>query len=383
MRGIAHTRQEMVQHMDQVMNSTYSALAEEQELELDTSLVKTYLIEAHLAEDASHSEVEAFVSKLSNTRLPRNRRIRVDQSKDRTLYWLSTTIEREPVVVYLDISNPRFWILHSANRSTSLDWLVDRLIKDQNTLDRGWLWPELLESSSSKGSFRGLALDYDRRPIPDIDFESPESVEYLKLQLWGMQANRVFHILRQSFPQATTLSKVKVKHWLSEGIQDEFAIDDVKYDGKITTRGTSFQSHLEFTTSLFRQYASTVRGIESEYALTWTRYSERVTLSGQALSLHFSTRIQDLDKFCEHLFSASLPFRLWGVPTKLADDFYRVVAVDLHAGCRLSFEVAPEYTRLYLPSNTCGNTIVRLYTNLKHHYDPQMEMVNADGEPVF
>jgi hypothetical protein len=369
--------------MDQVMNSTYSSLTERQELGPDTSLVKTYLIEAHLPEDTPLSNVEAFVTKLSTTRLPRNRRLKVSKGTDPTLYWLSTTIEREPMVVYIDVSNPRFWILHSANRSTSLDWLIDRLIKDQNTLDRGWLWPELLESLSFKGSFRGLGLDYDRRLIPDIDFESPESVEYLKLQLWGMQANRVFHILQQSFPEATTLSKIKVKHWLSGDGDGEFAIDDVKYDGKITTRGTSFQSHCEFATDLYREYASIVREIESKYALNWTRDSERATLSGQALSFRFSTPIPNLEKFCQHVFAASLPFRLWGTPTRLADDFYRIVAVDLHAGCRLSFEVAPEYMRLYLPSRSCGNTIVRLYTNLKHHYDPQMKAVNADEEPVL
>jgi hypothetical protein len=383
MKGKARTRQELVQYMDQVMNFTYSSLAERQELELDTSLVKTYLIESHLTENTHPSVVEAFVSNLSTTRLPRNRRLKIGKGTDPTLYWLSTTIKKEPVVVYIDVSNPRFWILHSANRSTSLDQLIDRIIKDQNTLDRGWLWPELLEELALKGSFRGLGLDYDRRMIPDIDFESPESVEYLKLQLWGMQADRVFRILQQSFPEATTLSKIKVKHWLLRDEDNEFAIDDVKYDGKITTRGTSFQSHREFVTSLYREYASMIREIESNYALNWTHESERVMLSGQALSFRFSTPILNLEKFCQHVFAASLPFRLWGTPTRLAGDFYRIVAVDLHAGSRLSFEVAPEYMRIYLPSGSCGNTIVRLYTNLKHHYDPQMKAVNADEETIL
>jgi hypothetical protein len=377
------TRQELVQYLDEVMNSTYSSLVERQELEPDTSLVKTYLVESHLPEDVSVTDLEAFINNLSTTRLPRNRRIRIKQSADRTLYWLTATVNREPVTIYLDVSNPRFWLLHSANRSISLDWLLDRLIKDQNTLDRGWLWPELLERLSTRGVFRGLGLDYDRRVIPDIDFESPESVEYLKLQLWGMQASQVFRVLREAFPQATTLSKVKVKHWLSQDTDGEFAIDDIKYDGKITTRGTSFQSHLELTSDLFREYANTIRRIESDYALMWPSDSGRITISGQALSFRFSAPIHDLDQFCEHVFSSSLPFRLWGTPTKLRDDFYRVAAVDLHAGCRLSFEIAPEYMRLYLPTNSCGNTIVRLYTNLKHHYDPRMRAASADGESIL
>lgn len=383
MNRTARTRQEVFQYMDQVMNSTYSSLAERQELELDTSLVKTYLVESQLPEGAAPSDVEGFVKDLSTTRLPRNRRLKVSKGVDPTLYLLSTTIDREPVVLYVDVSNPRFWMLHSANRSVSLDRLIDRLIKDRSSLDRGWIWPELLESLASKGSFRGLGLDYDRRLIPDIDFESAESVEYLKLQLWGMQANKVFRILQQSFPEATTLSKVKVKHWLLRNGDSEFAIDDVKYDGKITTRGTSFQSHREFATGLYREYAATIRRIETEYSLNWICGSDRATVGGQALSFRFSTSIRNLEKFCTHLFAASLPFRLWGAPTRLADDFYRVAAVDLHAGCRLSFEIAPMYMRLYLPNDACGNTIVRLYTNLKHHYDPQMRAVDADGERVL
>jgi hypothetical protein len=379
----ARTRQEMIQYMDQVMNFTYSSLVEDQELEPDTALVKTYLVESHLPEEASNTEVEALVSLLSHTTLPRNRKVRIGQGVDPTLFWLTVVVEREPVTVYLDVSNPRFWFLHSANRSTALDWLIDRLVKEHHNLDRGWLWPELLESLAEAGSLRGLGLDYDRRVVPDIDFESPESVEYLKLQLWGMQARPVFQTLREAFPHATTLSKVKIKHWLSPDNAEEFAINDIKYNGKITARGTSFQSHIELTSNLFRHYASIIRRIESDYALDWKGDSGRIFLSGEAASFRFSVPIRNLEQFCANVFSSSLPFRLWGVPTQLSNDFYRVAAVDLHAGCRLGFEIAPEYMRLCLPSHSCGNTVVRLYTNLKHHYDPCMEVVNADGESIL
>lgn len=378
----AFTRQELVQLMDQVMNQTYSSLADEGEPELDTSLVKTYLIEADLSEQASLPEVHSMLEKLAKTPLSGKQRLGIDESRDSSLFLLTTKKDRELITAYLDVSNPRFWLLHSANRSTHLDWMIDRIVKENTYIDHGWLWPELLKTLTAKGSFRGLGLDYDRRKLPDIDFESPESVEYLKVQLWGMPANKILSVLQKEFPQATTLAKVKIKYWLS-GQGDEFAVDDIKFDGKVTTRGTSFQSHLSLIAILYEEYADAIRTLESTYALQFNTDGVRTTISGEALSFHFPQPIGDLDAFCANMFSASLPFRLWGVPIKLNDEFARVAAVDLHSGSRLDLELTKDFIRVFLPPDSCGNTIVRLYTNLKHHYDSRIRVVNADEEPIL
>ena len=55
------TRQEMAQLLNDRMNSTYQTLSDEQELEPETSLVKTYLVEAHLAEDAPSQAVRGIL----------------------------------------------------------------------------------------------------------------------------------------------------------------------------------------------------------------------------------------------------------------------------------------------------------------------------------
>jgi len=63
------------------------------------------------------------------------------------------------------------------------------------------------------------------------------------------------------------------------------------------------------------------------------------------------------------------PFRLWGEAEIAADGIGSVEAVDLHVGQRLSIDVTVDGVRLYLPEGTCGNTIVRLVTNLQHRFD--------------
>ena len=78
------TRQELINHFDERMNLTYDSLSEIQELEPDTSLIKTYLIEAHLPENAPVEEVGQLVSKLSTTPIARDHRLTVKQSDDDT-----------------------------------------------------------------------------------------------------------------------------------------------------------------------------------------------------------------------------------------------------------------------------------------------------------
>lgn len=381
------TRQEMSQLLDNRMNKTYSTLLERQELEPETSLVKTYLVEAHLREDAVSEEVESLLARnFTSDAMGRDLSAATRRTRDEGLFTLTANYRREPVTIFVDTSNRRFWVLHSMNSSIALDWLIDRLIRTSQELDRAWIPIDLLELASQYGAFRGLGLDYDRRFIPDVDFEAPGApVEFLKMQLWGSKAGEVLRILRQhdAFPHETALSKVKVKYWLSEDRNGEFALDDIKYNGKITARGTSFQSHITLINDLYRRYAELIRMIEERFSLSWALTEGQVDMRGEPVNLFLSRPIADLETFCASLFSPSAPFRLWGVPIALTDNFYRVSAVDLHAGSRIDFEIAPKFIRVYLRDGSCGNSLVRLYTNLQHHYDARIEAKDADGQRLF
>ena len=99
--------------------------------------------------------------------------------------------------------------------------------------------------------------------------------------------------------------------------------------------------------------------------------------------MRFSKPMPNLEKFVSSVFSGAEPFRLWGVPVQLADNFYRVNAVDMHVSHLIIFEISPEYMRVYLPDGSCGNTIARLYCNLQHNYDSRVSLKSGEGEPLF
>lgn len=381
-------RRDMAQFLEDRMTRSYHALREEQRLPFETTLVKTYLVECHGADGAGQQALLGILRHDVAAVLRSERaEARVHETDEEGFFCLEVARgeDKVAVTVYVDASDPRFWMLHSMASSTEADWVFDRMVTGSPALDAAWLPAELLEFVVGLGSFRGLGLDFDRREVPDVDFESPEAPHQMfKMQFWGNRAADLFRLLRESkpFAEATTLSKVKV-HFRLDGEGEGFTIDDVKYNGKITARGTSFQSHTALTTALYRQYRDRVRLLQEEVPLKARSGDGRVSLSGLPVNIRFSGPIADVGRFCDSVFSCAPPFRLWGLPARVSGKCIRVTAVDLHVGGRLDFEIFEDYLRVYLRGGCCANTLLRLYTNLQHHYDATTRANLGDGRPLL
>lgn len=380
------TRAELAQALTGRMARTYESLAERQELEPDTSLVKTYMLEAHVHDDADPDEAfrvleAAFARPLGRAGTPE-----VSRTEDDSLGLIEARIGREAVALYIDHSNPRFWLAHSMSGSQALDYCVTHAVARDTSLDRAWLPAELLIESANLGSLRGLGLDYDRRQLADVDLEGDEApVAFLKMQLWGNPAREVYDLLAEHFPNETTLSKVKVKYWLSgfRGEDAPFSVDDIKFDGKVTARGSSFDSHQALVTSVYRAYEEQIRRIERDYALRVSGSNGDSVFSGAPINFYFERGISNLRRFCKLMFSSAEPFRLWGTPTWMTGDYCRMEIVDLHIGCNLTAEISRDWMRLYVPEGTCGNSVLRIYTNLQHYYDSRVRVENENGETLL
>jgi hypothetical protein len=381
-------RREMAQALEEVMSHAYSQLEERQRLEAESSLLKTYLLEAHSSSGTHEDTLTLLRSAFGQQRLGARAEGQIHESEEETFFTVEISYGRDRASFYVDATDARYWVLHSTSKSTPSDRILQRVVLHDPNLDSVWLPMQLLEDVTQLGSFRGLGLDYDRREVPDVDFEAPDApVEFLKMQLWGNRAREILRVLRQhgAFPESTTLSKVKVKHWLDrEADADAFSLSDVKYDGKITARGTSFQAHIGLVSTIVRDYSRNIRDFEDRFALHFEVNNQgRGRLFGEPLGVVFSHPVQNMEVFLESVFSGAAPFRLSGVPVKLRGQLYRVTAVDLHVSQPVIFEVAPEFMRVYLPQGSCGNTIARLYTNLQHYYDSLVELRTGDGERVF
>ena len=384
------TRREMATRLEEVMSHAYTELEDRQRLEAGTSLVKTYLLEAHSHNPAHQDVLRILTTAFSPEMLGENSRSRVHETDEEFFFLVDAQWATNNAEFFVDASDHRFWVLHSASNSVKADRILHRIIAADNHLDSAWLPMQLLERIADMGAFRGLFLDYDRREVPDVEFDVPDApVEYLKMQLWGNRARQVLGILRQpdAFANATTLSKVKIKHWLDRAVDDaSFSLDEVKWDGKITARGTSFQSHINLVDSIYRNYAERVRGFEQRFSLRYdieADHGNRATMTGEPLNITFSRPIANLEKFLAAVFGGTDPFRLWGTPVLVSNNYYRVTAIDMHVTNRITFEISPDFIRVYLPDGSCGNTVIRLYSNLQHYYDSQVVLAAGGGEPLF
>ncbi len=379
------SRKDMVQLLNDRMNKTYASLLDTQELEIDTSLVKTYLVEAHDLHKSTHENILRLIKKVfTKSNLKTSADISCEEGED-YFFIVKTLIDKEKITIYIDATDPRFWLLHSMESSINLDKLHERLTSNFHEFDNVWFPSQLLEMIASKGHLRGLGLDYDRRNVPDVDFESQNApVEFLKMQLWGNEAGKVLEILRrkEAFPHSTTLSKVKIKYWAHED-KESYAIDDIKFNGKITSRGTSFDTHVSLTTELYRKYKEIVSDIEENYSIFLESTNGKQIFNGYPINFYLEQPISDLVKFCKIIFSCTAPFKLWGVPISVSEKFIRVTGFDLHIGAPINFEFKRDYIRLYVPRGTCGNSIVRFYTNLQHYYDSQIKVEAGDGRAIF
>ncbi len=384
---IVKNRQQMAKLLNERMTRTYTSLSERQKLESDTSLIKTYLVEAHSIGDIHSGDPSKLIKKIFSIKnFGVNINLKIHFTDEATLVNIEAKIGDENVVIYVDFTNPRYWRIHSTGSSNSVDWLIERLLRANPEIDRVWFPASFLEYISKLGSFRGLSLDYDRRKVPDVDFQSTKApVEFLKMQLWGNKASDILRILReeQAFPHETTLSKIKVKFWLDGENEDDFSIDDIKFNGKITARGTSFQSHISLISKIYDLYAKQVQKLETEYALQFSNDNNKLTIQGSPIIFSFDNEIGDMEVFLKSIFSCGSPFYLWGMPVQISSNYYRVQAFDMHIGSLLRFEVTPNFFRLYLLDGTCGNSVLRLYTNLQHYYDSLVRVEDTSGNPVI
>jgi hypothetical protein len=122
------------------------------------------------------------------------------------------------------------------------------------------------------------------------------------------------------------------------------------------------------------KYRELLEAIEENHRISSEDSNYGGKSKGTPLMIKFSNEVPDVGEFVDHMISATDPLRLWGSVTELKPDYYRVKGVDMHNGDRYSMEVSPGWIRLYLHDDACGNTALRIFTNLQQYYDPAAEM---------
>lgn len=367
---------ELAIYLADAMFSSYARYRSEQKLEQDTGLLKSYFIEAHADNNDgrnSHDAILEFLGQISG-----DIRIVVEESEDESLF----NITHGKDSYYLDTSDIRFWIIHTLALSARSDKLRHELIKASPLLDNAWFSAQFLEKISTFGYFKGFGAVHDETPL--IDKNAEAEVESMHLRLWGGSAATVLQSLHRSraLMHSLALSSVRLKYWLPE-YEDEAVTDNFTFEGKVTALGKSFVSHTNLISRVYSEYSKSIRNIEEELSIGFVSKQGISTLEGHPIIIALTRKLVDLPSFLSRVFSSALPFRLWGLPEIIGDDFARVYAVDLHIGHKLLFEISTDFIRIYLPKETCGNTIARFFTNIQQYYDSMASISGGKRERLF
>jgi hypothetical protein len=379
------SRIDLFEFLQSQMQTAYRELSDQQRLESESTLIKSYIFEVDLPGKLSdtHDKLEAFVKNL--VRLA-DERVTVHPKKEEGFFEIRYKAHETDLLVYLDAgTNSRFWECFSVSRSAQLDTWFHKIAMRKPEFDFVWLWPAFLKQIQRRGAPRGFGLDYDRRRFADTGAE--ETTTYLKMQMWGgSETDELYETLSRDrrFASKIVLSKVRMKESPNDADNGEFAIQDVKFTGKFTTRGSSFETHRRTLNFVREEYAKKVTDIEQRYRLRW-KAGQKGAVQMEGYAIHFVPDAFEIPvaQFCASLFSGSMPFRLLGFVEFLSDKSAVVDAVDMHTGGKLSFEIYPDVVTLYLPDGTCGNTVLRLFTNIQHYFDKRFSVEADNGDSLF
>lgn len=372
--------------------TTYENLVEDQRL--DRGLVKSYLIESHLG---GSSSAEALRRLLKRTDEKHGKfSFEVQEFQDPRLLRLAVAKNKSNIDIFVDCSEKRFWTLFSVDDATDVNTAIEKLVLNDCSLDHVWLPQSFLCNMMNWGTLRSLKLHHNRddlnRSAQAKDTKATRHQQALRLakiddrmtyELKGTTAHEGYEALlsRPKLRDYVNVAGLQIRRLdgdLSDYGEDEeplFSIDDIRYNGKFTTRGTSIEQHLKLLDTTRRRYSDSVETIE---AMSIGMKSGR--FKGSPFIFQYGRQVEDLPGFITSVFTGREPFRLWGIARKLGREAYRVTGTDVHSGSKFHAEIFRTYLRFYLHDGGCGNSIPRFWANLQQHFSASTALQNHKGE---
>ena len=384
--------------LDKKMRHTYFNLLSDGQVKANENYLKTYLLEFN----TPSTKYEAITSNLLTQKLTipshksgiADKIPAIETTEDNGLYvakWGAG--EKKPATTfYLDTAiNPqdpgdsRFWIAHTFSGAAQAESVVRNLSSRATPIDRVWLWPGLLRQIQNVGTAKSVSLVYDQT---HFDPESkPQDSRKQARASFKEEALELWRILNESpymGESATAIRDRLVESKISINYKgdapdssNQFAIEDIHFTGKFTARGTSARLHQELVRFTEGIYRSKVLEIEERHTI--------FKRTGEALYFVFDQGLPvEKEFFCERVFSSKAPFHLWGVPERSLDGKGLVInAVDIGTGSKMFFQVYDDIISLNLRPGSCGNSVIKFFTNLQQIYGRNVSAETADGQPIF
>lgn len=278
------------------------------------------------------------------------------------------------VPFFLDISDKRFWVLHTNALSDEVRNATSKLVgSDKYEFDRAWFASSMLQEISKMQGNRsmGFKLEYEDLFIKE-EFDNP--VEEFQVSINGTSSDRALAAIQKEPTLQNSLAFSRIG--ILRGSRPRFARDDLTYDGIFVVKGgTSIDDHISLVETAKKTYGEKMKEIEN-FSIGVKTVQDRTLVEGKAFDFEFKRNIEDMDMFVTGVLSSD--FRLWGLKSKLTEHHYQILAVDLHTGDPFDLELSKNLMRVYLPQGSCGNVVLRLLVNLQHHFDSNVRCEDLD-----
>ncbi|WP_054751917.1 hypothetical protein [Piscibacillus salipiscarius] len=286
--------------------------------------------------------------------------------------------------LFIDVMNPRFWVIHTAIKAEHSDLFHSILLKQKN-MDSVWLPIPFLKDLVKYGEIYGIGMSFtellNREERDKLLFENQDT---LKLDIRRLYVKEMLQALTHSeLRMAAGLNKISILNYSDED-SDNYIIDDITYAGKITGRGTSFSKHLFLTHNVLEEYENSVNLIEDNFSFNYDLDSYKI--SGAPITINLNRKNINIYKLVETLFSGKKPFQLWGIPDWRSENYCYVSAVDLHLGNfgkQIHFEITSSTIKVILPKSSCGNSVARLITNIHQSIDATSSIKGGKNHDIF
>jgi hypothetical protein len=386
-------KKDLFSMLGRAMNGSYEQISKNQRLEHSNNFVKSFLLESDwkISGEINREQEENYLIDLFSLK-PYGRKSKecqalITELSDRGFYKIDWDWDGENISLFLDTvsdSNRRFWKAYSVSKAQPLDDLMNRLIDSKKNIDRNWLWTKLLQDFQSDYEARGFRLEHDRS-----HFSKNKNEEQFTLKVIGdkKKSDELLGLLNsnETLQDEITLANIRLKY-SRPNQNDQFSIETIYNNGKLTTHGTSIEAHRSIIDRLQTIYLTKVIEIEEKFIIDMECENETsIQIRGEPIIFDLNRcPINDIDYFCEIIFSGDPPFKLWGIPRISAAGGGRIInAVDFHNGGKIFFEVYEDIICMYLSKGACGNTAIRFFANIQKNYNQLVIAQDVSEQPIF
>lgn len=289
----------------------------------------------------------------------------------------------EPRQFFVDVSDRRFVTIHTNGKAEDVERVIAALTDEScGMFDNMWMHHGMLEHMAKKvgSGLVGFAMRYTDSLLARAEAgHDASALEDLHINISGSKASRLRDMMRvdRDFRDIVAYRKIRVLRG-PQGGESDYVHDDIASTGYFAVKqGKSVQNHLGVVEESKEIYSRAVAGVE-DCRLGICDAGGKAVAKGRALNFTLSRRITDIDQFVSMLFNSAKPFKLGGIKSAIEPGYYRVLAVDMHTGDPMTFEIASGMMRIYLSQHSCGNTVLRLLTNLQASYGTDVRCKEVD-----